>query len=527
VTSQKMDRDGNQSSAGEKASKGAGGGVGGGVGGDLNNDDVPTSPMLYYASIFLIVTTLLQVLSTYQEEAGPFDWFAAMFIPRFLSLGIGGGSSDDDRGVMDGELCPSDQWLDEAFVRAPSNGLYSSKYDPRNKVQKPSLFPHCALRRWVQLEKERECPEGSEYVTVISPPNIVSEREREGKIPQIIHISSPNNCLPLATIQTLRDLVHQHISQAFTIYIHSSDTMDNFLFQREWNIFPQVKEGVLCGSGKLNMVTQLALREVKVGNNSTEQQQEIVDKISMGLKRDFWRYMVLWEYGGITMDIDTVHTILLDGSEATSLSSSNKTSHHRGYNTMRKLMHQWHSEKSDALLYFINNDDKQRLPYSQRIPLTDIMGMAPYHPLIYYSAKIALRIATWDAEKSITDTGRTTKVPPIKAGLQHISRGWGNIKTGDVMNIENENKNSIHFINGDEILPQSLSSPRISPWRSIFAAFKSFSGNNTNNKDEPSDENINLAMRNSAGEQKYIPQGLFSCMEYTLDMYLQKKTNKN
>mmetsp|Transcript_13919 Transcript_13919/g.30218 ORF Transcript_13919/g.30218 Transcript_13919/m.30218 type:complete len:535 (-) Transcript_13919:861-2465(-) len=493
-----------------------------------DGDDIPIHPALYYASVFLIVATLLQVLSTFEEKTGPFDWFAGMLIPRFLSMGFYAGRDLDDLlvGTNGRMVCPPDQWIDETFSVGndrPVKGLYSLEYDPRKKVFKPSLFPHCALLRWVQLEKEHNCPAGHEYVTVIHPPAISRRSEGATKIPKIIHLSSPTNCLPSYTAEALRRLTHEHVSQAYAIYVHSSSTMDNFLFQREWTIFPQVKEGVLCGTGKLNAVAEAAIKELKVGN-STDQRRRIADRITLGLKRDIWRYMVLWEYGGITLDIDALHAILREGgSSSTKTSSTNSAnaSNHGGYATLRTLMHQWNAEKNDALLYFINNVDKQRLPYKDRIPSTDIMGMAPHHPLVYYCAKVALRIAVWDSEKSITDTGRTTKVPPMREGLAQLNRGWKNTKTGEVMEMKNENKNSIHFLDGDAVLPPALSSPRTAPWRSIFVAFQSTGTDGT-----PSGDSINAAMRGFAGEQKYIPRAMFSCMEYTLDMYLQTTTVK-
>ena len=215
------------------------------------------------------------------------------------------------------------------------------------------------------------------------------------------------------------------------------------------------------------------------------------------------------------------------------------------------------------MLYFINNVEKQRLPYVERIPLTDIMGAVPNHPPIYYSAKSALRIAIWDNEvsanmmtdtsynngaccqigtfflilslhyltldanqpkikqKSITDVGRTTKVPSIREGLHYTcGLGWKQVKTGDVVTMENEKEHNIHLVNGDDILPSSLTSARRTPWRSIFDAFK-----NSSIKADmlPSEENINSGMRKFADEQKYIaPKTMFSCMEYRLNMYLEK-----
>eukprot|EP00571_Detonula_confervacea_P001347 CAMPEP_0172322562 /NCGR_PEP_ID=MMETSP1058-20130122/46224_1 /TAXON_ID=83371 /ORGANISM="Detonula confervacea, Strain CCMP 353" /LENGTH=550 /DNA_ID=CAMNT_0013038333 /DNA_START=107 /DNA_END=1759 /DNA_ORIENTATION=+ len=491
---------------------------------NCRDNDLSISPIFYYTSIFLIVITLLQIITSLQDQAGPMDWFAEMLIPRIASMGFKAGMDEDEFGTTDGNICPPDRWIDSTFeqgsIKQP-NGLYSAAYDPRNKVIEPTHFPHCASSRWVQLEKEHDCPSGREYVTIILPPKSKQSTDNsagEGKIPKILHLSSPTNCLPTTTIQTLRHLTHQHISQAFTIYVHSSATMDNFLYQREWDIFPEVKEGVMCGMGKLNAVTRAAIKELKVGNNSTEQQhQRIVDEIGLGVKRDIWRYMILWEYGGITIDIDTLHTILAERG-TTKTNAANATTDDGGYKTMRKLMHQWSTEKSDALLYFINNADKQRLPYVERIPFTDIMGAAPHHPLVYYSAKTALKNAILDTEKSITDTGRTTKIPPIKDGL-HYTTGtvWKQIKTGEVIEIKNEKEKSIHIVDGDVILPPSLTSPKTSPWKSIFAAFKS-----SNAENMPSEDDINYVMRQHAAEQKYVaPKTMFSCMEHLLDAYLQ------
>ena len=185
-----------------------------------------------------------------------------------------------------------------------------------------------------------------------------------------------------------------------------------------------MKEGFLCGMGKLHAASLPAISEllnvnVVENNNSTEHEQikeEIANEISVGVKRDIWRYMILWEYGGIATDIETIHAILMSFKEEGTTSKVNSTSttsstnnNEVGYSTLKKLIHQWHTENNDAILYFINNAEKQRLPYVERIPLTELMGAVPNHPLIYYSAKSALRTAIWDDEVStkiyrMTDT---------------------------------------------------------------------------------------------------------------------------
>ena len=100
------------------------------------------------------------------------------------------------------------------------------------------------------------------------------------------------------------------------------------------------------------------------------------------------------------------------------------------------------------------------------------------------------------------------------------------MKTGQVMKItkfgDDDDTNSIHFLDGDTILPPSLSSPRTTPWMTIFSAFKLATASST---EGPTEERINEVMRHFAAEQQYISKfSMFSCMEFTLDMYLGKKT---
>ena len=402
---------------------------------DNDEDDEPIHPIFYYTTAFLILTTLLQIITSYHNATGPIDWFAGFVIPQLATMGIMTGKimNEDEVGI-DGKICPpDDSWIDSAFdpklsMKSNDRLLYSSENDPRLKLTRPSLFPHCSLNRWVHWEESLQgsCPSGQEYVTVIHPPRRVKQQSDDSnsqdgnKIPQIIHISSPTNCLPTSTVQILQRLLNQY---EYTIYIHSSMAMDNFLFQREWDIFPEMKEGLLCGMGKLRAASLPAIHEllnvVVDNNNGTEHEQikeEIANEISVGVKRDIWRYMILWEYGGIATDIETIHAILMSSKEEGTTSKVNSTSttsstnnNEVGYSTLKKLMHQWHTENNDAILYFINNAEKQRLPYVERIPLTELMGAVPNHPLIYYSAKSALRTAIWDDEVStkiyrMTDT---------------------------------------------------------------------------------------------------------------------------
>ena len=48
----------------------------------------------------------------------------------------------------------------------------------------------------------------------------------------------------------------------------------------------------------------------------------------------------------------------------------------------------------------------------------------------------------FNEKKSITDVGRTTKVPTIREGLDRVNRGWKQVKTGDVVSMDNEKKHT-------------------------------------------------------------------------------------
>ncbi|KAL9178812.1 hypothetical protein ACHAXT_003943 [Thalassiosira profunda] len=485
-----------------------------GAAGDASGE-ATAGPALRYTLLFLLIATLLQVRSTSRNEAGPFDAVAERILPQLLSWGIDSVGDGPEDGGTDAMKCPPDMWVDEAFVpqHYPTD-IYSEKLDPRNKVSRPSLFPHCALQRWVQSESDAACPEGEEYVTVIQPPSVAKQSKVEGKIPRIIHLSSRTNCLPTSTVRTLRALTQQDASRAFSIYVHSNRTIDNILYQKEWWEFPQVKEGAMCGSKKIEAVAHAALGGLKPEAAAAERQR-MAEEIGMDVKRDLWRLMVLWEYGGVVLDAGALHDILsVRGAAASSTAANNSTGvGTEGHKMLKTLMRQWSSEEeADMLLYFVGNNAKER------VPQTDIVAAAPHHALVYYAAKIALKYATWDMEKAIDDFGPTTKISAIRDGLKSLDRGWQNTKTGGILQLKNEKKETIRFVDGDAVLPPALASPRTAPWRSIFDAFNCKGNSGV-------EEKVSAMLRNFAGEQVYVgPRTLFSCNEYMLDAYLQTTT---
>ncbi len=599
-------------------------------------------PVIRYAIAFVLLSIVIQWIANSINRTGPIDFIEIQIFPHIVrTLGVTYNYGNDIKHNNDynyGMICPPDKWIDPAFVVEEddsgrndngSNGgdsLYSEKFDPRNNfAMMQSFFPHCALQRWVELggRGSNSCPDGEVHVTVIQAPtsgnyrhngkiNVVNtggggedddddddddegsntdteheDKETESRIPKIIHISSPTNCLPTSTLRALSHIVesasvprtqsqklppihrhhHHHIieSQQLVIYIHSQQAMQNYLLTKEFPTFPEVKEGVLCGMGKIKAASHRAVVQLLGGGKNEEEvedvveedvrrrrNQRIVDEIAFGVQTDIWQYLILWEYGGITMDISTLHAILVESDD--NISSSNldnlknavnlTTATDSGDARLQKLMTQWwrvNETTSDALLYFISNYFEDGRSSKERIPLTTILGAAPRHPFIYFAAKSALRYAIWDEEKSFIKTGRTTQIPPIKDGLGYVNRNWELVKTGDVVNVlgyDMERKNSIQLLNGNDVLPTSLTSPNRTPWKSIFDAFAAprtiDSGNGRresnitnvldNNTNLPSEADIMEVMQRIASEQTYFStKSLFSCMEYRLDMYMHKK----
>jgi hypothetical protein len=109
------------------------------------------------------------------------------------------------------------------------------------------------------------------------------------KIPKIIHMTAKTRCMPKAFSDNVQKW--QHFAN-HSFYLHDEEAVDRLL-QKYWPEFPH-----------LQLVQQCM--------------------ISGAAKADLWRYLVLWEYGGIYADIDSAPgpkfvdpngTVVIDDSE--------------------------------------------------------------------------------------------------------------------------------------------------------------------------------------------------------------------
>ncbi|KAL7445989.1 hypothetical protein ACHAXM_010361 [Skeletonema potamos] len=272
----------------------------------LPAEDNDTTPLLtiqrplYFAILFLSLTILIDttytiIFSGQSSKSsgvvgGPLQNLAEFIIPQLVIRFSGPLLFATEETGIDGKICPPDGFLDRGLLttytnqnekngqQQQTNGIiYSNDFDPRNKIPKPSSFPHCELKKWVQIASNtdtndtpnnkgsRQCPEGEEYVTYIYPTQQQHQQERKNTNVnnnnnnddevKIIHLATPTNCIPTSTIASLQSFTQHYSNNSnpqiiIAIYIHSQEAMDAFLYQRAWNVFPEVKEGLLCGMAK-------------------------------------------------------------------------------------------------------------------------------------------------------------------------------------------------------------------------------------------------------------------------------------
>ena len=127
-----------------------------------------------------------------------------------------------------------------------------------------------------QTYRDNACPDDLIYATnKFDPRSIVKGR----KIPKIVHLTSKSKCFTQNYIKNLeRWRFPEH-----SFFVHDDAAMEE-LFSRDWPEFPLLHQVLPC---------------LKAG----------------AAKADLWRYLALWEYGGIYTDIDnSPGPMLLNGT---------------------------------------------------------------------------------------------------------------------------------------------------------------------------------------------------------------------
>ncbi|KAL7538205.1 hypothetical protein ACHAWF_006022 [Thalassiosira exigua] len=116
------------------------------------------------------------------------------------------------------------------------------------------------------------CPEGLVYVSDhVLPDDVTHPTGR--KIPRTLHVTSKSRCMSRAFASNAGRWV-ERLGSKYSIYIHDDDAVDRFFYERRWTEFGELKEVASC---------------VTTG----------------AAKAEIWRYIMIWEYGGVYSDLDS------------------------------------------------------------------------------------------------------------------------------------------------------------------------------------------------------------------------------
>lgn len=145
---------------------------------------------------------------------------------------------------------------------------------PLNASDLKNMYPTISLVELVNTDPNPECdgpgPTDRALVesTIIEDVTITHPKNR--KIPKIIHVTSKTRCMPLGVRQNL-DLWR---FTNYSFYVHDDAAVDRLLWETYFPEFPHLSLIRPC-------------------------------MISGAAKADLWRYLVLYQYGGLYTDIDS------------------------------------------------------------------------------------------------------------------------------------------------------------------------------------------------------------------------------
>ena len=143
---------------------------------------------------------------------------------------------------------------------------YGSIYDPRDRPPPARGSPNAELRALVSPRGEYGCPDGLVYVRDhVMPDNVTHPPGR--RIPRLFHITAKSRCMTAGFAENV-DRWKRALGSGYSIYVHDDAAVNRFIYQRQWTEFPELKEVMGC---------------VTAG----------------AAKADIWRYVMVWEYGGI------------------------------------------------------------------------------------------------------------------------------------------------------------------------------------------------------------------------------------
>ncbi len=124
-------------------------------------------------------------------------------------------------------------------------------------------------------DKKASCPNQLYYIEhkidpIVNAMNKNTPQTHFSRIPQIIHITGKTNCLSRKFYDSIQEwyAIPDH-----AVLYHDDNAVKRLFDSQDWEIFPQLKQAIKCVSAGAGLA-------------------------------DVWRYLLMWEYGGIYTDVD-------------------------------------------------------------------------------------------------------------------------------------------------------------------------------------------------------------------------------
>lgn len=104
------------------------------------------------------------------------------------------------------------------------------------------------------------CPKGLQYVSdhIALPEESSINSNRRRLIPNILHFTTKSRCMTSAFAANIQ-LWKNRLGSQYSIYIHDDDTVDKFIYQREWREFPELKEVMACVTAGVRVMMMMMM----------------------------------------------------------------------------------------------------------------------------------------------------------------------------------------------------------------------------------------------------------------------------
>ena len=184
----------------------------------------------------------------YKREIFLFIVFMAIGAVTFTSLELKLSSAFNNyyTGGDSGGLRDLQAKFAEEYDTVMGNNTHAAARQTTTQLnQQPKrkkLSRHEDLKQLTRPEETMTCPGALKPVEFVSSPEADAAVGR--KIPKIVHVTGPTKCLT----QPFHDAMKLWKFENHSFYFHDDKAVDD-LFNRDWPMFPQLKNSMLCLKG--------------------------------------------------------------------------------------------------------------------------------------------------------------------------------------------------------------------------------------------------------------------------------------